>query len=98
MRRSLGRNFRCLLAASATANLADGIFQVALPLIALAVTRDAGAFAAVTLVGRLPWLLFALPAGALADRLDRRRTMVLVDIARVAVIGALAAVTAAGHE
>src|SRR4051794_33998785 len=95
---SLGRNFRCLLAAAATANLADGIFQVALPLVALGVTRDPGAFAAVTLVGRLPWLLVALPAGALADRLDRRRTMVRVDVARVAVLGALAAVVAAGRQ
>jgi MFS family permease len=96
--RRLGRNFRCLLAASAAANLADGIFQVALPLIALSITRDPGAFAAVTLVGRLPWLFASLPAGALADRLDRRRTMLRVDVARVVVLGALALIVAAGHQ
>jgi MFS family permease len=95
---SLGRNFRRLLAASAAANLADGIFQVALPLVALSVTRDPAAFAAVTLVARLPWLLCALPAGALADRLDRRRTMLRVDVGRVAVLGALAVVVAAGRQ
>jgi MFS family permease len=45
----------------------------------------------VTVVGRLPWLLFALPAGALADRLDRRRTMTLVDLGRAVLLAGLAA-------
>jgi MFS family permease len=94
----LNRNFRRLLTATALSNLADGIFQIALPLVALGITRDPGAFAAVTLVGRLPWLLVALPAGALADRLDRRRTMARVDAGRLLVIGALAALVATGRE
>jgi MFS family permease len=87
-----------LVVASGLANLADGVFQVALPLVALGITRDPGAFATVTLVGRLPWVIVALPAGALADRLDRRRTMLLVQGARVVLIGALAAVVAGGWE
>lgn len=78
--------------ASAGSNLADGVFQVTLPLVALSITRDPGAFALVALIGRLPWLLFVLPAGALADRLDRRRTMFLVNLARAALIGSLAVV------
>jgi MFS family permease len=94
----LNRNFHRLITATGLSNLADGIFQIALPLVALEITRDPGAFAAVTLVGRLPWLLVALPAGALADRLDRRRTMVRVDAGRMLVIAALAVVVAAGRE
>lgn len=94
----LGANFWRLLTATGLANLADGIFQVALPLVALGITRDPGDFAAVTLVGRLPWLLVALPAGALADRLDRRRTMMRVDAVRVVVVGGLAVVVATGRE
>src|SRR5688572_5279456 len=82
-------NFVRLVTASGLSNLADGVFQIALPLVALGVTRDPGAFASVTLVGRLPWLLFSLPAGALADRLDRRRTMTLVNGGRALLIGAL---------
>jgi MFS family permease len=92
------RNFGRLLAASGLSNLADGIFQITLPLVALGITRDPGAFASVTLVGRLPWLLFSLPAGALADRLDRRRTMMLVNLARAALIGALALAVAVNAE
>ena len=41
-------------------------------------------------VGRLPWLVFVLFAGALADRLDRRRTMLLVSLLRIAIVAALA--------
>jgi MFS family permease len=90
--------FHRLIAASAASNLADGALQTVMPLVALSITRDPGAFAAVTLVGRLPWLLVALPAGALNDRLDRRTTMVRVNAVRVAVIGALALVVAMGHQ
>ena len=95
---ALGRNFRWLVSASGLSNLADGAFQITLPLVALGITRDPGAFASVTLVGRLPWLLFALPAGAWADRLDRRRTMVLVDIVRAGMIGVLALIVAVNLE
>jgi MFS family permease len=97
-RAPLPRNFARLVGASGLSNLADGVFQVVLPLVALGITRDPAAFASVTVVGRLPWLLFALPAGALADRLDRRRTMLLVNLGRAALIGGLAAVVAGGWE
>ena len=85
----LGRGFWTLFSASLLANLADGIFSVALPLLAASLTRDPGLVAGVTFASRLPWLVFALVAGALADRLDRRRTMVLVDAGRVLVLGGL---------
>ncbi|HKE98184.1 MAG TPA: MFS transporter [Actinomycetes bacterium] len=93
-RRSLGPGFHRLWGASALSNLADGAFVVALPLLAAQLTRSPGLVAGVALAERLPWLLFALVAGALADRLDRRRTMVNVQLLRVAVIGGLAAAVA----
>lgn len=82
--------------ASAGSNLADGIFWVALPLLAITLTDSPALIAGVTIVSRLPWLLFALVAGALADRLDRRRTMVLVDLFRAGLLGALAIATFGG--
>ena len=39
---ALGRNFRWLLTASGLSNLADGAFQITLPLVALGITRDPG--------------------------------------------------------
>jgi MFS family permease len=86
----LGRRFWTLFSASFLANLSDGIFQIALPLLAVSVTTEPGLVAGVAVASRLPWLVFALVAGALADRLDRRRTMVLVDAGRVLLMGGLA--------
>jgi MFS family permease len=85
----LGRGFWTLFSASFLANLSDGIVQIALPLLAIGVTTEPGLVAGVAVASRLPWLVFALIAGALADRLDRRRTMVLVDAGRVVLLGGL---------
>jgi MFS family permease len=94
----MGAGFRKVVVASGLSNLADGVFQVALPLVTLGITRDPAAFAVVTVALRLPWLVFALPAGALADRLDRRRTMFLVNAGRAALMGVLAIATATDSE
>ena len=92
---SLGRRYWTLWTSSAFANLGDGIFQVAVALLAVKLTRSPALVAGVALAARLPWLFLALPAGALADRLDRKQTMVRANVARVALIGALAAAVAA---
>jgi MFS family permease len=44
----------------------------------------------------IPWLFFALPAGALADRVDRRRAMVGGNAFRAALLVALALTAATG--
>jgi MFS family permease len=71
-------------------NLGDGVTLAALPLLAASLTRSPTSIAAVSLAGTLPWLLFALVSGALADRLDRKRTMVIVDGFRMLVMAGLA--------
>ena len=85
-----------LWSASAGSNLADGIFWVALPLLAITLTDSPALIAGVTVASRLPWLIFSLVAGALADRLDRRRTMIAVDLFRAALLGGLAIAAVAG--
>lgn len=87
----LGADYRRLWFASALSNLGDGVFQIALPLLALRITRSPGWIAGLQLAFRFPWMLFTLHAGALADRLDRRRTMVSADLIRAVLIGSLAA-------
>jgi MFS family permease len=52
--------------------------------------------ATVEVAGQLPWLLFALPAGALVDRWDRRRVLWLTDAYRALVMVALTAAILAG--
>jgi MFS family permease len=90
----LGANFHKTLVASGFANLADGVLWVALPLLAVQLTRSPVLIAGVTVAARLPWLL-APVAGALADRLDRRQTMVRVNLVRTVLLGGLALAVAA---
>jgi MFS family permease len=92
----LGRRFWTLFSAAFLANLSDGIFQIALPLLAVGLTDQPGLVAGVAVASRLPWLVFALIAGALADRLDRRRTMILVDLGRVVILVGLTAAVLTG--
>jgi MFS family permease len=82
----LGGPFRLLATSSGLSNLADGVFKLSLPLIAIDFTRSPAVVAGLESVRTLPWLLFALPIGALADRFDRRRVMVLANLARAALV------------
>jgi MFS family permease len=86
----LGRNFGHVWSAAGCSNLGDGIVKVALPLFAVQLTDSPAGVAGVTVAAYLPWILVSLPAGALADRLDRRTTMLVVNLARAAVVGGLA--------
>lgn len=88
----LGRNFRLLLPAAFSANLADGLTKVAVPWLATALTRDPMLIALVVLCSRLPWLVFSLPAGVITDRVDRRRLIVAMDLLRAILIGAFAVI------
>jgi len=86
---SLGPNYRKVWASAAASNLADGIFWIALPLIAVTLTTEPALVAGVAIAARLPWLFFVLFAGAIADRVDRRVTMRNVQLLRVAVVTVL---------
>ncbi len=82
--------FAKLWTASTLSALGTGLTVVAAPLYVSARTSNALIVSATTGVAMLPWLLFALPAGVLVDRVDRRRLMVAVDWARAAAMGVLA--------
>jgi MFS family permease len=94
----LGLPFWQLWSASTLSNLADGLVKIALPLVAVTLTDSAGLVAGVTLAVTLPWLLFALPAGALADRVDRRIAMVAANVVRAVAVAALAVALVLGLE
>lgn len=78
--------FGRLWTAQGISSLGDGVTHAALPLLALALTRDPMALAVVSAAGTLPWLLFGMVGGALVDRWDRRRTMWVADVARAALL------------
>ena len=85
----LPTNFWKLWTSSVAANLADGIISVALPIVAVRLTSSPAEIAGVAVAAQVPSLLFGLLAGGLADRLDRRWTMVAVQALRIAVLAML---------
>jgi len=92
----LGSRYWKLWTSSALSNLADGVMKVALPLVAIRYTDSPGLIAGLTFAFTLPWLVFALLAGALADRYDRRRLMLVANTARAAFLAFLTVAAVAG--
>src|SRR4051812_41895603 len=95
----LGPGFRWLLASSWVSNLGDGLMTAAGPLLVASQTHNPVLVAAAAMSSQLPWLLFGLVAGALADRLDRRVVVIIVDSLRTGVVGGfcVGGVTGPGH-
>jgi MFS family permease len=93
----MGREFAKLWFASAVSGTGDGIALTAAPLLALSLTRDPRLIAGVTTALTLPFLLFALPAGVIIDRVDRRRAMARVDAFRAVLLGAFTVLTVTHH-
>jgi MFS family permease len=87
--RRLGRDFRRLLASSWTSNLGDGIALAAAPLLLASLTSSPLIVAAGAMLQYLPWLLFGLLAGAVADHHDRRRLVMLANGLRAVIVSVL---------
>jgi MFS family permease len=92
----LGRSFRWLLAASLINNVGDGIVLAAGPLLVASQTSDPFIVSMAALSGSLPTLLFGVFGGAAADRFDRRRLVIVVDIIRAVVLVVLATTIVSG--
>ena len=93
----MGTSFRWLVGSAWVSNLGDGIGLAAGPLLVASQTSDPLLVALAALLQRLPWLLFGLYAGVLADRLDRRLIVVAVDLMRASALGVLTVAVVTGH-
>lgn len=90
----LGVPFRWLVGSSWTSNLADGIALAAGPLLVASQTRDPALVSLAVVLQQLPALVFALYAGVVADRVDRRHLLLAANAFRVALLAVLVAVIA----
>jgi MFS family permease len=93
----LGTGFRWLVASSWTSNLGDGLMMAAGPLLVASQTRNPVLVSLAAMASQLPWLLFGLLAGALADRLDRRVLIMTMNAVRVGVLAVLTTFVWTGH-
>jgi predicted MFS family arabinose efflux permease len=92
----LGSAFRWLVASSWAANFGDGFALAAGPLLVASQSHNASLVALALLLQRLPWLLFGLFSGAVADRINRVVLSAAVELARAGVLTVLAAAIFAG--
>lgn len=76
------RDFRLVLGGQGVSAFGDAITFTALPLIVVSLTGSGLTMGIVGILSTLPDLLFGLPAGALADRWDRRRLIIAADLGR----------------
>jgi MFS family permease len=92
----LGRSFRWLLATSVLTNVGDGVALAAGPLLVASQTRDPLLVSMALLAQNVPVLLFGFTAGVVADRVDRIRIIVVVNLARALVLALLATTIVTG--
>ncbi|HEV2316106.1 MAG TPA: MFS transporter [Thermoplasmata archaeon] len=83
-------NFRRLWIGSVTSSLGAAVGTLVVTWLVYSTTGSALAVSLLGIVQFVPTLAFGLLAGALIDRLDRRRVLVGCDLARVGCFGALA--------
>ena len=93
---ALPATFHRLVVAWAGSLTGDGLRVVALPLLAVSLNPSATAVAAVAAASTLPWLLVAIPAGALVDRLDPAKVMATAHLVRAMVTLILVALVLTG--
>jgi MFS family permease len=90
------RDFMVLWASQVVSTVGTRVSGIAYPLLVLAITGSPAQAGVVGFAQTLPFLVLFLPAGALVDRWDRRRIMLVCEITRAVALGSVALTTLAG--
>jgi MFS family permease len=90
------RDFVLLQLGQGLSTLGSTSTYVAYPLLVLALTHSPAKAGVVGFANVLPYALFALLAGVVADRVDRKRLMIAMDVVRAAAMVSIVAALAAG--
>ena len=91
------RDFLLLVSGQAVSSTGSQISLVAFPLLMLALTNSPALAGLMTALRGLPFVLLCLPVGALVDRWDRKRVMILSDAGRAIALGSIPVALALGH-
>jgi len=84
------RDFILLWSGQVVSTIGTRVTSVAYPLLVLAQTHSPAKAGLVGFAQSLPYMLFYLPAGALVDRWNRKRVMLVADAGRALALGSLA--------
>jgi len=89
--------FNRLWSAAIASNFADGVLRVSIPLVAVKLTTAPVSISAISALAMLPWLLFAIPIGGLADRINRRTFLAVAHGIRSLTAASVSLATATHH-
>ena len=76
------RDYMLLWSGQVVSTLGSAATSVVYPLLILSLTGSPAAAGIAAALGSLPYVIFSLPAGALIDRWDRKRIMIVCDVGR----------------
>jgi MFS family permease len=91
------RDYMLLWSGQFISILGSGVSGIAYPLLVLHLTGSPAQAGALEALAALPFLIFSLPAGALVDRWNRKRTMMLCDGINAVLMGGIGVAYALGH-
>jgi len=83
------RDYMLLWSGNVVSTLGSSAASIIYPLLILALTDSPAAAGIAAALRALPYLLFSLPAGALVDRWNRKRVMILCDLLRALVVATI---------
>jgi MFS family permease len=83
------RDYLLLWSGQVVSSVGSQFSELAFPLLILFLTGSAAQAGIAGALGVLPYLVFSLPAGALVDRWDRKRVMILCDCGRAVVLASI---------
>lgn len=89
--------FNRVWSASIASNLADGLASTAAPLLAITLTHNPVLISILSGTVMLPWLFFAIPIGAVVDRIDRRLAIAAANTLRFLVLAAISILVQTHH-
>jgi len=90
-KKGLGRNFLLLFQGQFVSGVGDALYNIALGFYVLDLTGSTALMGSLMAVGILPGVLFGPFAGAIADRMDRKKIIIWMDVAHGLAILAVAA-------
>ena len=91
------RDYLLLIGGQGVSAIGSQISLVAFPLLIFALTHSPAQTGLMTSLRSLPYALFTLPAGALVDRWNRKRLMILCDAGRAMALGSIPVALFFGH-
>jgi MFS family permease len=91
------RNFALLWTGATVSLIGDGIYFVAVAWEAYSLSNTPTALAAVGVAWTLPTVVFLLLGGALSDRVDRRRLLLVASLVEALAIGLIGGLAVTGH-